>query len=743
MKGFLVVDRINDVHFIDADDEFTTHINIQAIENGLLQPSTPHNQDLDPNVIMQLFSPLFMSQWFLIEQRKNPCSSITCQNGFIFAFKQYEDFLIVAVNGDGSESEQFLHKKISIFIRMSEFSFGPVPDEIGKCKFCHRGERWRFLRKVLSAWSTLHAEEHSFLVEAVERLHVNQLLNEKCMELLEYGMVRFQTAGEKNTQHAMLIANNKLLSLFSNRSAPPIQESDVLCIILLVKLFFPSGEKLDDYLSSPTRKSEERKSTPASVTLTPPVDRYESAIEGEESEMEEQYLSAADEIPSTKKSSANPYPAVSEHSTEEAGFQTPNQTSPLSFSGEESSRQRDFIGRRRSRTLEDVHVGKSRTGRITPGVGRARSRSLNDQSISIEDLEAESTETRPIYKRTTPPKSPVPSASPYHVRHTAFLTTELCQYSPYQLHFIQIFPGMVLVLISEIPRGSHANSLCQLLRLIKDLLSGQKDKVQRAQGHMLYDIINILLNKLASAMKKARGNLENILNDIRRKWDNAEFKTNLLIYLEQSSGSEIPPGIERSLNSLHKMVKELFLYLYLYPYEITPQLKETVEAVCERSKVKIWDYKDYLSLTAPSLNITTGKDAEVDPTMLMKNKIWKITGWFFQKLASGVTMVTAREGDYYFSYFLWFEDLQGHNIAVHQPYQSGDLSIIPGILSGNFYKALKRHCFPNAIPGSINCYELIMMHIGLVHTQYITDHYRKLSSMLYQSSDASTINLVW
>lgn len=40
MKGFLVVDRLNDIHFIDTDKEFARHINEQAREFGLLNVST-------------------------------------------------------------------------------------------------------------------------------------------------------------------------------------------------------------------------------------------------------------------------------------------------------------------------------------------------------------------------------------------------------------------------------------------------------------------------------------------------------------------------------------------------------------------------------------------------------------------------------------------------------------------------------------------------------------------------------
>ena len=39
MKGFIVVDRINDIQFLDTDKEFAKHINEQAKEAGLLPAS--------------------------------------------------------------------------------------------------------------------------------------------------------------------------------------------------------------------------------------------------------------------------------------------------------------------------------------------------------------------------------------------------------------------------------------------------------------------------------------------------------------------------------------------------------------------------------------------------------------------------------------------------------------------------------------------------------------------------------
>jgi len=36
MKGFIVVDRLNDIQFLDTDKELAKHINEQAKESGLL-----------------------------------------------------------------------------------------------------------------------------------------------------------------------------------------------------------------------------------------------------------------------------------------------------------------------------------------------------------------------------------------------------------------------------------------------------------------------------------------------------------------------------------------------------------------------------------------------------------------------------------------------------------------------------------------------------------------------------------
>ena len=48
------------------------------------------------------------------------------------------------------------------------------------------------------------------------------------------------------------------------------------------------------------------------------------------------------------------------------------------------------------------------------------------------------------------PVSPVIRSSPNHIRQIAFLSTQMCNFYPYQLDFVQIFPGMVIILFSEV-----------------------------------------------------------------------------------------------------------------------------------------------------------------------------------------------------------------------------------------------------------------------------------------------------
>ena len=65
------------------------------------------------------------------------------------------------------------------------FRYGPcVSAHLKPAAVMLRREKWRELTQLLLTWHTLCAQEQMFLVEALERLHVNQQLNSISLNLL-------------------------------------------------------------------------------------------------------------------------------------------------------------------------------------------------------------------------------------------------------------------------------------------------------------------------------------------------------------------------------------------------------------------------------------------------------------------------------------------------------------------------------------------------------------------------------
>lgn len=53
-------------------------------------------------------------------------------------------------------------------------------------------------------------------------------------------------------------------------------------------------------------------------------------------------------------------------------------------------------------------------------------------------------------KTETPPIPEEVKTIPFYQSHTVFLQNELCTHCPHQLHCIQVFPGITLILVSEV-----------------------------------------------------------------------------------------------------------------------------------------------------------------------------------------------------------------------------------------------------------------------------------------------------
>ncbi|KAL4232063.1 hybrid polyketide synthetase [Mactra antiquata] len=826
MKGLLVVDRLNDIHFIDTDKEFARHINGEAKEMGFIGDNVQDMTKIDPNIVMQQFSPLFMSQWFMIDHANNPCSSITTDN-FLFVFRQYEDFLIIAINGDGTESEDFLKRKTLVFISVIGFTIGPVSEEIGRPKFVSKAERWNFLRLLISTWTYLALNEQSFLVEAVEKLHMNQSMNvsEKCVDKLQIAINKLREAGERNTQHALLLVHSKLLALYSNRNAPELMSSDILCISLLIRSLFPTHDKIEDLFAQTYNSSSITRHdalSPSTIKVPIPYrERYESAVEGfmtgDETENEEYFSafegkqwddssprlfgSANTERSSDSGSEKPAYPEVSE------SYVTPT-TSPSHLS--------ESVPKDQSRTkvpdlkmtlnmfrtvtsrisaLTDRVVGGERPrshtlGEIEPltntdddkdtkdSVGRGRSRSFGEVNRKEGHLCSHTHGSDQRLHDTGEDDDSIFNIKRDdvdYIKQTVFLSTSLCKYTPYHIHCQKIFPGIILVVLCESPKLSQANKLVQMFQLIKELLKEHRETINVSQGQFMYETINTHLSKLLLSLRKARGHLETVCMNIKKKWETDDVRGSLLSYLEQNVRTELPPSLERSLKYILSKLTEIFLLLYLSPRPPTQEVVAALDTIKSLFVEELIDWKEFLivkaqrnitmttyitefpglvhfiyvnrrtnQMLAPSLNITTHSTDEsnyLDATQLLKDKIWNVMSWMHQKLHEGHMTVLARDGDYFYSYFLWFENTSGAPEAIQKPYRADCTAPPPGILTGNFYKYVTLKCFPNAVRNTIHGKELFMMHVGLTNSHYVANHCRQLAARLNTLSGDMLTNI--
>ena len=119
-------------------------------------------------------------------------------------------------------------------------------------------------------------------------------------------------------------------------------------------------------------------------------------------------------------------------------------------------------------------------------------------------------------------------------------------------------------------------------------------------------------------------------------------------------------------------------------------------------------------VTAPSINTTRSKIRDSrDPCYVIKQKIWDMWAYIHSYLLLGKcpplftstsvskfiqvivlwrhyfpghTFIAVRDGDFLFTYCLWFEDTSGNPVQLQNPLPVLLGSPPPGIMSSSFYK---------------------------------------------------------
>ncbi|XP_011409154.2 PREDICTED: Hermansky-Pudlak syndrome 1 protein homolog [Amphimedon queenslandica] len=124
MKGLMVMNEATDIAFYSVDSQLRAHLHrrMEILENSIGQRE--EEEDLR-GLLTTFFAPLTTS-FNVLTSMKKPLFSITADDNFLIVFKKFGEHVFVAVNGDGSESEDFLVRKLHVFNRIIGLLYGPV-----------------------------------------------------------------------------------------------------------------------------------------------------------------------------------------------------------------------------------------------------------------------------------------------------------------------------------------------------------------------------------------------------------------------------------------------------------------------------------------------------------------------------------------------------------------------------------------------------------------------------------------